>query len=772
MYSTRLSPRSSSPSRRSLAALTLAAGLAFTSCNGDDDGSNGGTSAPASLGGTWNLFLDGTDCDGDEFSASTLEITETSSGEYLLQVGELPQVFEFNGQREGDTIVASGSSTVGDVTFELEPAVWTIAGNGQRLAGPISTTLTEGGVSCAFMGEMEAFLADATQVSLVRGDWEWAARTSVVSGSCTTVGDVQAFDVTLYPKRQNQFLLDLGLESGESLQFDAVLSGDRLDVSGSDLLANGDLMEFSAPSFLNIDAGGASVMGEFNVSLSGADSCDYTATVTGGRPAVGAPFLSYVRDVEGAQTLMGVRPDEATSSSGVVVLVDSLGSEALGSGALSLDVANFAEVVERPVLAGDGSGSVTMLRDAMVYTAGGDIYWVDLAQRFDVDGGRIVLPPVRVFTGNGSPILSLAVFVDRAQTTTVVVGDRASDRFMIELGVVAPTSASALLTASTDVLGMLMDTDGEYRGMATLVDAGDELRRLSVEQSSELIATGVTSAAVSPAGALYYARAGQLAVIDPGETSTTFLDTGVGATYSLGRFDGERLFASREDLAGASIISREAGVGVIELAQTASVGAGGAAFSDLVPVGDHVVFSMRGGSGTRRVMAVPKAGGTFELLVDAPEADRYDASTAQAMSGVAYFTTPAPSVLALDPTGASAPEELSGFSLRAPFLSDAVPAAGSRDVAAISLVGSGGEIRVLRRGDPTNDPLSSAELVFTAATPDAELILVPTENQLLFADRDVSQSDQFAPLYWTDLAPGSTAVPIANEPGELTLPIR
>ena len=776
MHSSSFRPRFSPSRIRSSAVLTLVASVALVACNSDDNGSNGGGGGgvviPASLGGAWNFFLDGTDCDGDVFSASSLEITETSEGQYLLQIGALPEVFEFPAERVNNTLTAGGTSSVGGVTLTLESAVWTIAGNGHKLSGAIETTRTEAGISCPFTGEMEAFQADATQTSLARGDWEWAARTSAVSGSCTTVGSVQAFDVTLWPKRQNQFVLDLGLPTGEHVQFDASVSGARMDFFGSETLANGDEMSFVAPSFVTIAAGGAAASGEMNVSISGSDPCDYSGTLTGARPAVGEPLLPFVRDIEGTQALMAVRPEDPSES---IVLVDSLGSEALVAGVTAADVARFAEIVERPVQSAQAGGIITAVRDAMVYTAGGDIYWVDLAQRFDVDGGRIVLPPVKVFSGNGSSITDLAVYVDRAQTTTVIVGDRTSDRFMIELGIVAQASASALLGSSTEVIGMLMNASGEYRGMATLVATGSELRRLSVEQSSDLIATGVTEAAVSPGGALYYARTGQLAVIDAGETVPTILETLTGASYTFGRFEGERLFAGRDDTAGAAILSRAPGAALVELAQTASVAAGGAVFSDLVPVEDRVVFTMRGGSGTRRFMAVPKAGGMFQLLVAAPDAEAYDLDTAQVMNRFVYFgntSSSAPTVFGLRPFGAI-PEDLADHELRAPFLSDVFAPSNSREPNAITFVGPTGSLLALPRTSPTNGALTTAEVVFTSTAQDGELVLAPMGNQMLFAERDASQTvDQQAPLYWVDLSSIGTVVQVSGEPGEFNLPIR
>ena len=319
---------------------------------------------------------------------------------------------------------------------------------------------------------------------------------------------------------------------------------------------------------------------------------------------------------------------------------------------------------------------------------------------------------------------------------------------------------------------MLMDEGGLFRGMAIQTAAGNELRRISVAQSSELIATGVTAAAVSPGGALYYARPGQLAVVDAGETVPTVLQTAAGASYTLGRFEGERAFMTVEDAAVASILSREPGGPLVELAQTSSIGAGGAAFSDLVPVGDRIVFTMRGGSGNRLVIGVPKAGGTFEVLVPSPEADEYDPDTAQAMGATAYFSGSS-SVFGLDPAGVIAPEELLSSSVGAPLISDSFTAPGVRPLEAITLVGATGELSVLRRSDPVNGPLSDAVMFFTAGTQDAELVLAPMGSQLLFSDRDPSQAaDQFAPLYWVDLLSGGAPMLVSGEPGELNLPIR
>ena len=134
-------PLRSSFSRIGIASvLTLAASGLFASCTSDDD--NGGgmedTAPPASLAGSWNLFLDGTSCDGDSFTATGLEIVEVAQDDFTLLIGDLPEQFEFSAQRVDDMLMAEGISTAGGVTLELEPAMWLVFGNGNRISGPPS----------------------------------------------------------------------------------------------------------------------------------------------------------------------------------------------------------------------------------------------------------------------------------------------------------------------------------------------------------------------------------------------------------------------------------------------------------------------------------------------------------------------------------------------------------------------------------------------------------------------------------------------------------
>ncbi|WP_145194260.1 hypothetical protein [Planctomycetes bacterium Poly30] len=757
---------------RSLSPVLVLCALA--SCN--DGGGKAGGVIPVvqtvELGGAWNFFQEGLDCDGSSFRALPMEIEDVASGEFVVRIGEPGSAFEFAGLQMDSSLVFGGSSTVGGVTLEIPSATWAIAANLNKLSGPLEAVRTEGGVDCAFTGAVEAFKADATQTSLVRGDWRWTLETDTVNGSCTAVGETQILGATLWPKRQNQFLVELALEDGDQLQFEGSLSGARLDVFGSDTLASGDEVHMVAGSFLTIAPGGVQGAGEFDIEILGSGPCEYTAIVTAERPSIGEPMIPFLRDVEGAQALMGIPPE---SPEAPVTLVDSLGSEVLGAGATNLSVQRIAEIVERRVLDGMTGETVTTARDGLVYTAGGDIFWVDLAQRFDANGERAVLPPVRVFAGNGTSIRELSVYVDLAQTTTVIVGERASDSVMIELQAIEEASASVLVSSTTEVLGMLMDATGSYHGMATLGGVADELRRLSVDQSSGTLALGVESVAISPKGALYFTRPGELLALDAGAAAPALLDSAAGGLYALGRFDGERMFIGRDDINGATLLSREPGSAPVVLAQTNSVGAGGAAFSDLVPVGDRVIFTMIGGSGTRRLIGVPKAGGTFELLVAAPDAANFSPALAQVLGDQAYFTAlpiSTFSVFGLDPTGVTAPEELFDHRLGSPLVEDTYALAAGRSATALTLLAESGDVRLLRRGDPSNGTLATADLIYGVSTPGAVVTVKPAGDRLLVADESATQGgDQSAELYWVDPSGAAAPVLVSGAAGEYNLPV-
>ncbi|MFT5733276.1 MAG: hypothetical protein ACJAZN_003779 [Planctomycetota bacterium] len=726
----------------------------------------------ATLGGSWNLFQDGTTCTGEEFSVLPMEIEDVASGEFLLRIGEAPSAFEFSGVQVEDSLVVSGVSTVDGVTLSIDSAEWLIAPNESKLAGALTATRTENGVDCAFAGDVEAFLTDATQTSLVRGDWEWTLTTLTTTGSCATQGEVRVLPATIWPKRQNQFIVELTLEDSQRVQFDGALTGARLDIGGTETLTNGDEFHIFSDSSLTIAPGGVGAAGTIHAEIVGSGICEYTASVVGVRPALGEPLVPFIRDVEGVQALMGIAPDDPAAP---VTLLESLGSEALGVGATQLAVQRIAEVVERSVLDALTSTTVSTVRDGLVYTAGGDIFWVDLAQRFDADGERVMGAPILVFEGNGAPIRELDVFVDLARTTTVIVGDRTSDQVMIELHAIEEVTASVLVTGATDFLGMIMDAMGSYRGMATLGNVAGDLRRLSVDQSSELYATGVLAAALSPRGALYFVEPEELYALDAGVSVPILLESTAGGSYSLGGFDGERIFVGRDDPMSAAILGREPLAPATLLGQTSSVGAGGAAFSNLVSVGDRVIFTMIGGSGTRRLMALPKAGGTFELLISAPESANYSPAIAQVLGDRAYFTAlpiSTFSVFGLDPTGAVSPEELFDHRLGQPVLEDQYSLLAGRATAGLTLLSESGDVRLLQRGDPTNAALSAADLVYGVVTPGATVTVVTSGARLLVADESTTQpGDQSAELYWVDTSATVGPVLVSGEAGELNLPI-
>ena len=98
--------------------------VAVASCGGGGDAAGVVVPAQAALlGGSWNLFQEGTDCAGAAFFALPLEIVDVASREYLVRIGDAAAPFEFVGQQVGDSVVVSGSSTVAGVTLATLPLI-------------------------------------------------------------------------------------------------------------------------------------------------------------------------------------------------------------------------------------------------------------------------------------------------------------------------------------------------------------------------------------------------------------------------------------------------------------------------------------------------------------------------------------------------------------------------------------------------------------------------------------------------------------------------